>query len=71
MIGEPVQDVTEFLGEEFEGFKGQEAINKLLQEKRRQIPAAFHRDDIEDIALVWGNDDVGLAHIIKRRIAVN
>jgi hypothetical protein len=40
------QDITEFLGEKFEGFKGQEAINKLLQEKRGYIPAAFHKDDL-------------------------
>jgi hypothetical protein len=55
------QDITEFWGEKFEGFKGQEAINKLLQEKRGHIPAAFHRDDIGDIALIWGDEKAGLA----------
>ena len=61
------EELDEFLGEEFKGYKGQAAIDKLLQEKRGHIKAAFHRDDIGDIDLVWGNDYVGLQHIIKQR----
>jgi hypothetical protein len=61
------QDITELLGEKFEGFRGQAAIDKLLKEKRGYIPAAFHREDLGDIALIWGDETAGLAHIIKRR----
>lgn len=59
--------IDEFLGEEFKGYKGQKAIDKLLKEKRGHIKGAFHRDDIGDIDLLWGNDDLGLQHIVKRR----
>ena len=59
-------DISGFLGTEYQG-KGKAAIQKLCQEKNGYIKGAFHRSDIGDIALVWGNDDVGLKHIIKRR----
>lgn len=59
-------DISGFLGTEYQG-KGKAAIQKLLQEKNGYIKGAFHRSDIGDIALVWGNDDVGLKHIIRRR----
>lgn len=63
--------LSEFLGEEFKGYKGQEAINKLLEEKRGHIKAAFHREDIGDIALAWGDEYQGLAHLIKSRTEKN
>jgi hypothetical protein len=47
--------------------KGQAAIDKLLAEKQGRIKGAFHRDDIGDIDLLWGNEKLGLAHIIKQR----
>ena len=56
-----------FLGEEFTGVKGQAAVDKLMKEKKGYVKDAFTRKDIGDIALVWGNDDMGLQHIIKRR----
>ena len=59
-------DISGFLGTEYQG-KGKAAVQKLRQEKNGYIKGAFHRSDIGDIALVWGNDDVGLRHIIKRR----
>ena len=31
------------------------------------MPGAFHRDDIGDIDLVWGNKHYGLKHIEKQR----
>lgn len=61
--------IDELLGEEFKGYKGQKAISKLLQEKRGYVKGAFHRDDIGDIDLLWGNDFIGLRHIIKQREA--
>ena len=72
----PEQDSSEFgsqeeldnlLGEEFKGYKGQDAVDKLLKEKRGHVKGAFHREDIGDIDLLWGNDYVGLQHIIKQR----
>lgn len=62
------EELDEFLGEEFKGYKGQAAIDKLLQEKRGHIKAAFHRDDIGDIDLVWGNDKAGIGHAIEKRM---
>lgn len=56
-----------FLGEEFTDVKGQAAVDKLMQEKKGYVKDAFTRKDIGDIALIWGNDDIGLQHIIKRR----
>ena len=62
-----VNDLKSLLGEEFKGYKGQAAVNKLVKEQRGHIKAAFHRDDIGDIDLIWGNDYLGLQHIIKQR----
>ena len=60
-------DIEKVFGKEFKGYKGQEAINKLLKEKQGHIKGAFHREDMGDIDLVWGNEFCGLKHIIKRR----
>lgn len=59
--------VADFLGKEYTGIKGQAAIDKLMQEKQGHVKGAFTRKDIGDIDLVWGNESMGLAHIIKRR----
>lgn len=61
------RDMTEFLGKEHTGVKGQDAINKLLEEKNGHVKGAFERSDIGKIDLVWGDDYAGLQHIIKRR----
>ena len=61
--------IDDFFGEEFKGYKGQAAVDKLMQEKRGHVKGAFHREDIGDIDLLWGNDFVGLRHIIKQREA--
>ena len=61
-------DLNEWLGEEFKGYKGQEAVEKLLQERHGHVKGAFHRDDIGDIDLVWGNDSAGLQHIETQRL---
>ena len=55
------------LGPEYKGYKGKKAIDKLMKEKKGYIKGAFHRKDIGDIDLIWGNDKMGLKHIIKRR----
>jgi len=61
------EELDELLGEEFKGVKGQAAVSKLLAEKRGHVKGAFHRDDIGDIDLFWGNDFVGLKHIVQQR----
>lgn len=59
---------TEY-GEAFTQFKGKpkQAIEHLLKVRRGYVPGAFHRDDIGDIDLVWGNKHYGLKHIEKQR----
>lgn len=59
--------LQDLLGEEFTGVTGQAAIDKLLAEKRGHIKAAFTREDIGEIDLVWGNQQQGLSHILSRR----
>ena len=61
------EELDELLGEEFKGFKGQAAVDKLLKEQRGHVKGAFHREDIGDIDLIWGNNAVGLKHIIEQR----
>lgn len=63
----PENSIGELLGEEFKTVKGQAAVDKLLKEKHGHVKAAFHREDIGDIDLVWGNEYLGLQHIITRR----
>ncbi len=59
--------LKEFLGKEYTGVKGLAAVEKLLKEKRGHVKGAFTRQDIGDIDLVWGDEEKGLAHLIKRR----
>ncbi|MDO7253075.1 hypothetical protein [Helicobacter cappadocius] len=47
--------------------KEQLAVIKLLMEKQGFIKGAFYREDTGDIDLLWGNEDFGLCHILKRR----
>lgn len=56
-----------FYGEVFEGYKGQEAVKKLLKEKRGYVPSAFYNQKIGEIDLVWGDRYSGIAHIIRER----
>ena len=46
---------------------GKGAIDKLLTERDGQVAGAFYRKELGDIDLVWGNENFGLAHILKRR----
>ena len=56
-----------FFGEEFKGYKGEQAIEKLLKEKRGHIKNAFERPELGGIDLVWGDDNGGLLHTIQKR----
>ena len=55
------------MGKEYKGYKGQAAIDKLMHEKQGHVKGAFHREDIGEIDLLWGNDNIGLKHIITQR----
>ena len=57
----------EFFGQEHKGVKGRVAVEKLLAEKNGHIKGAFHRKEIGDIDLVWGDENGGIMHVIKRR----
>ncbi|ECC1872221.1 hypothetical protein FNY48_06200, partial [Campylobacter upsaliensis] len=54
-------------GINFEGFKGKEAIEKLLEEQRGQVRGAFYKEGLGEIDLVWGDENFGLRHIIEQR----
>ncbi|HEO8743278.1 TPA: hypothetical protein R1X36_000666 [Campylobacter upsaliensis] len=58
--------LKEDFGVNFEGFKGKEAVEKLLEEQRGQVKGAFYKEGLGDIDLVWGNKDFGLEHIINK-----
>ncbi|WRE93546.1 DUF3519 domain-containing protein [Helicobacter pylori] len=47
--------------------KPKEALEKLLQEKNRQVAGAAYREDLGGIDFVWGNKDYGLEHILEKR----
>ncbi|EOA4383655.1 hypothetical protein ACH155_001678, partial [Campylobacter upsaliensis] len=61
-----VKPLDEF-GINFEGFKGKEAINKLLEEQRGQVAGAFYKEGLGEIDLVWGDENFGLRHILEQR----
>ncbi len=61
------EEINTLYGKEFKGYKGQDAINKILQEKQGHVKGAFSNKDFESIDLIWGNGNVGVSHIIKQR----
>lgn len=65
------QESLDLLGQEHKAPHGDAAVQKLLDCKNGHIKNAFIRSDIDDITLIWGNDAVGLKHIIKRRTEEN
>ena len=48
--------------------KPKEAIDFLLKERNGQVKGAWERKDIGKIDIVYGNDNKGLKHIVKRHI---
>ena len=54
-----------------EAAKGQKAIDYLLLKQEGEVKNAFHRNDIGNIDLIWGDDTKGLKHIITRRTQQN
>ncbi|EAI7224610.1 hypothetical protein CK602_04790 [Campylobacter coli] len=62
---QPLKEFGENYAEYYHDGKG--ALQKLLIEKQGQVAGAFHRKDLGDIDLVWGDGNFGLSHIINRR----
>jgi len=65
--GKGKQDITQLLGKEHTGVKGQAAVNKVLEAQGGHVKGAFERRDIGKIDLAWGDDSFGLKHIMQRR----
>lgn len=61
-----------YFGNIYDQFKGKvkEAFDFLISHKEGDLIGVFHRDELSDIDLVWGNDEEGkgLDHIIKKHI---
>ena len=58
--------LKEDFGENFTGYKGKEAIEKLLEEQRGQVKGAFYKEGLGEIDLVWGDKNYGLEHILNK-----
>ena len=73
-----VDSSVEHFGQNFSEFKGQgaKAVEKVLQERSGQVQGAFHRDDLGEIDVVWGEvqgsgkeaKGWGLAKIIEKHL---
>ncbi len=57
-------------GNIYDAFKGKvrKAFEFLMKHKSGDLLGVFHREDIGDIDLVWGNEDMGLAHILGKHV---
>ncbi len=60
-------------GNIYDQFRGKpkEAVDFLVKNRSGDLLGVFHRDDIGDIDLIWGNEDGGLFHIINKHVGVN
>ena len=57
--------IKEF-GKEY--FKGKNAVDFLLYTQAGHIENAFHRKELGDIDLVWGNEKIGLQKIVEKHL---
>ena len=69
-VDEPQPSGNSFFGKVYNQFKGKakEAVNFLMRHKSGKLLGVFHRNDIGEISLVWGDEKGGLAHIISKHI---
>ena len=69
-VDEPQPIGNSFFGKVYNQFKGKakEAVNFLMRHKSGKLLGVFHRNDIGEISLVWGDEKGGLAHIISKHI---
>ena len=73
-----VDSSAKHFGQNFSEFKGQgaKAVEKVLQERSGQVQGAYHRDDLGEIDVVWGEvqgsgkeaKGWGLAKIIEKHL---
>lgn len=61
------EDISSLLTPEIKGVRGKAAIEAIREAGKGYVKGAFHRNDIGDIDLFWGNNDIGLKHILLRR----
>lgn len=57
-------------GNIYNQFKGKvkEAFDFLMKHKGSDLLGMFHRKDVGDIDLVWGDENGGLAHILHKHV---
>ena len=57
-------------GNIYNQFKGKvkEAFDFLMKHKGGDLLGVFHRKDVGDIDLVWGDENGGLAHILHKHV---
>lgn len=57
-------------GNIYDQFKGKikEALDFIMEHKDGDLLGVFHRSDVGDIDLVWGDDKGGFAHIINKHV---
>lgn len=57
-------------GNIYDQFKGKikEALDFIMEHKDGVLLGVFHRSDVGDIDLVWGDDKGGFAHIINKHV---
>ncbi|WP_449304352.1 LPD3 domain-containing protein [Prevotella pallens] len=69
-VDEPQPIGNSVFGKVYNQFKGKvkEAVNFLMRHKSGKLLGVFHRNDIGEISLVWGDEKGGLAHIISKHI---
>ena len=69
-VDEPQPIGNSFFGKVYNQFKGKakEAVNFLMRHRSGKLLGVFHRNDIGEISLVWGDEKGGLAHIISKHI---
>lgn len=69
-VNEPQPIGTGVFGNIYNQFKGKvkEAFNFLMNHQSGDLLGVFHRDDVGDIDLVWGNEKMGLAHILGKHV---
>ena len=70
MIAEPTPVGRSMFGNIYNQFRGKvkAAFDFLMKHKSGDLLGVFHRDDVGDIDLVWGDYNGGLQHIIRRHI---
>ena len=67
---EPKPVGSSVFGNIYNQFKGKvkEAFDFLMKHKGGDLLGMFHRKDVGDIDLVWGDENGGLAHILNKHV---